>query len=203
MVAFPGTERKLRARISSYRSALNGEKKRFGGISDGGGKRYVLFALYFVLNDLEKCESYFDWFKQEFPDDSGEPIQKLCWAISLHRMGKDKEARRMLADLMLSNLYMIPQIASENMQPYDMWHASDLAFIDYVEHVPVEVLDSIRQDEIEWMKTLYDSFEFRRIRKRHIEIYRELLHTRAVEARRPLVREAYSLLDSLVESVDP
>lgn len=197
MVGVPDTERKLRAKISRHRSALNSERKRFGGISDGAGKRYVLFALYFVLNDLEKSEIYFAWYKQEFPDDSGEPIQKLCWALSLHRMGKDKEARRMLANLMLSNLYMIPQIAGENIQEYNMWHASNREFTDYVKYTPPEVLDSITPDEIVWMKTLYDSFEFHRIRKRHIEIYRELLHTRAVEARKPLVTEAYSLLDSL------
>ncbi len=199
MVLIPNTEKKLKARISSYQSVLKSEKKRFGQIDDGGGKRYVLFALYFVLNDLKKSALYFDWFKQEFPDDSGEPIQKLCWAISLRRMGRDKEARRMLADLMLSNLYMIPQIAGESIREYDMWHSSNFGFIDYVRYTPEEVLATIQQDEIEWMKTLYDSFEFCRIRKRYIEIYHKLLHTREVEARRPLVKEACSLLDNLTE----
>lgn len=159
----------------------------------------MLFALYFVLNDLKKSETYFSWFKQEFPDDSGEPIQKLCWAISLHRMEKEKEARRMLADLMLSNLYMIPAITGNAVPEYDIWHASNYEFIDYVRYTPAKVLDSIKQDEIEWMKTLYDSFEFCRIRKRHIEICRELLHTQGVEARSPLVREANSLLDTLTD----
>jgi len=199
MISFPKTEKMLRAKISSYKSALKSEKKNFGHIHDGGGKRYVLFALYFVLNDLRKSEEYFDWYANEFPDDSGEPIQNLCWALGLNRMGKEKEARRMLADLMLSNLYLIPQLAGENVAQYDIWHASNFEFIDYVKYIPVEVRDSISQEEIEWMKTLYESFAFRRIRKRHIEIYHELLHAHGVEVRRPLVEEAYSLLDSLTD----
>lgn len=199
MFSFPATEQKIKARISSYRSALNAEKKCFGVISDGAGKRYLLFNLYFVLNDLKKSALYFDWYKREFPEDSGEPIQKLCWAVSLHRMGKGAEARYMLASLMLSNLYMIPRIIDEDIQEYDIWHASNLTYLDYVQYVPKRVLESIQPDDIEWMKTLYESFEFRRIRKRYIEIYHDLLHLHDVQTRRPLVTEAYTLLDSLME----
>lgn len=105
----------------------------------------------------------------------------------------------MLADLMLSNLYMLPHMFGEPIPEYDMWHASNWVSIDYVNYVPERVLDSIGQDEIEWMKSLYDSYEFRRIRKRHVEIYHELLHARGVETRSPRVREAHSLLDSLTD----
>jgi len=197
MLSFPETENKLRSRISSYNSALNKEKKSYGHINDGSGKRYLLFSLYFVLNDLKKSEDYFEWYMKEFPDDVGEPIQKLCWALSLYRMGKNDKAKYKLAELMISNLYIIPYIWGQEVQEYDIWHSSSDEHIDYVDYIPEEVKGKIRQSEIEWMKKLYDSFEFRRIRKRYIEIYHELQNTKELEARKVLLNESYSLLDNL------
>ncbi len=113
MFIFPETEKKLKARISSYRTALNKEKKTHHFINDGSGKRYVLFSLYFLLNDLNKSERFFNWYQEEFPDDAGEPIQQLCWSLSLLRMNKPVEARYRLAKLMLDNLYLIPYVMGQ------------------------------------------------------------------------------------------
>jgi len=197
MFSFPDTEKKLRSRISSYKSALNKEKEEYGYISDDSGKRYLLFYFYFVLDDLNKSRAYFEWYKKEFPDDVGEPIQKLCWALGLHRMKNDDEAKNMLAELMLSNLYMIPSIIRLDVHKYDIWHSSNLEDIDYVEYIPAEVKESIKESEIQWIDTLYNSFEFCRIRKRYIEIFHELQHTKELEKRKDLLNESYSLLDIL------
>jgi len=197
MFSFPDTDKKLRGRISSYKSALKKEKKDYGYINDGSGKRYLLFCLYFVLDDLNQSREYFKWYKKEFSDDVGEPIQKLCWALSLHRMKDDDEAKQMLADLMLSNIYLIPNIIGLDVLKYDIWHSSNLADIDYVEYIPSEVRESIKESEILWMDQLYNSFEFRRIRKRYIEIYNELQHTKELEKRRKLLNESRTLLGIL------
>ncbi len=45
------------------------------------------------------------------------------------------------------------------------------------------------------MKGLYDSFELHRIRKRYIEIYRDLKDTKDIESRKKLLNESYSLLN--------
>ena len=63
MLSFPDTEKKLKSRISSYRSALRKESATYGFINDGSGKRYLLFYLYFVLNDFEESQEYFEWYK--------------------------------------------------------------------------------------------------------------------------------------------
>ncbi len=123
MINCPDTEKKLRSRISSYKSALVKEKRTFGHINDGAGKRYLLFSMYFVLGDLDRASEYFDWYTAEFEDDVGEPIQKLCWTPGLHRLERD-EARYRLADLMLSNLYMIPHLLGRPVEPLDIWHSS-------------------------------------------------------------------------------
>jgi hypothetical protein len=104
--AFLGLYKRLN-RIAKYKLELKKEKDWKGFISDGFGKRYLLFCFYFVLGDFDNTDEYFEWYKKEFPDDIGDPIQQLCWALSLHRMEKDKEARYRLAELMLSNLYII------------------------------------------------------------------------------------------------
>jgi hypothetical protein len=197
MFNFPDTEKKIKGMISNYKSALKKEKKTHGNINDGSGRRYVLFWLYFVLDDLDKSSEYFEWYKKEFSDDTGEPIQKLCWALSLHRMNDDNEAKMMLADLMLSNLYLIPKIIGIDVREYDMWHSSNFSDIDYFEEIPAQVRESIKETDIQWMNELYQSFEFRSIRKRYIEIFKQLQNTKEIEKRRKLLNESYTLLDSL------
>jgi len=176
------------------------EKKTYGSISDGAGKRYLLFWLYFVLDDRKNAKKYFEWYKTEFGGDVGEPIHKLCWALSLYRMGEESEAKYILADLMLSNLYFIPKLTGNNISAHRMWHSSNYSAPEYADEIPFEILEAITEDEKQWMAELHDSFEFRRVRKRHIEIYRELEDTRDVKQRKPLVREAGELLNALKEN---
>ena len=194
---FPDTEQKVRARISRYRSSLNREKRDHGFISDGDGKRYLLFSFYFLLGDLNKAEQYFHWYESELPDDVGEPFQLLCWALLLFRMGKEAQAKHKLAQAMLSNLYLIPSILGRDIDKYDMWHSSNDQDIDCVQHFPLQVIDEIRLSEIEWLTEFYDSFEFKRLRERHISIYRELLRQKNIENRKKLIEEADHLLDTI------
>ena len=196
----PSTEKKIKAKISSYKSGMSRDKKIYGSINDGAGKRYVLFSLYFQLNDLKKSEEYFKWYEKEFEDDSGEPVQKLCWAVSLYRMGKIDQAEYRLADLMLSNLYVIPKILGRDIKEYDIWHSSSDEFIDYFDYFPKEVLEALTQEDKNWIEELYESFVFQRIRQRHIEIYGELQNTDDIKIRRKLIDEGYKLLDQLSKS---
>ena len=194
MFTFPDTEKKLKNRITKYKRELHKEKDSQGFINDGFGKRYLIFCFYFVLGDFDNADEYFEWYKQEFPDDIGDPIQQLCWALSLYRMGKDKEARYKLAELMLSNLYIIPHLLGYEIEAYDIWHGSNYEVPEYVEYIFDEVIETINASDLQWMKELYHSSEFTHIRERYIEIHRKLKHTRVVEERRKLSEEADLLL---------
>ena len=173
------------------------EKKMFGAIHDGSGKRYDLFCLYFILGDLEKSSKYFNWYKSEFPDDGGEPFQKLCWALSLFRMNHIAEAKYKLADLMLTNLYLIPNIIGQPVREYDIWHYSSDTCLEFANYLPDEVRNAIKASEIDWITQLYQSPEFSRIRERFIEIYHELLNVQNISKRRELLAESYKLLEVL------
>ena len=200
MYRFPKTEKARRARISSYKAAMRKEKRTYGAINDGAGKRYLLTWLYFVLGDLKGGKTYLRWYGKEFEDDVGEPIHTLCGALIVHRLNDEQRAKYMLADLMLSNLFMIPYLLSEEPPGDTGWRGSSDADQNYIEEIPDEIQNAITDEDRDWMKQLNDSFEFRRYRKRYIEIYRELEHTKEVEKRRSLVDEAGSLLDELKRS---
>jgi hypothetical protein len=197
MYDFPKTEKALKKRISSYKASLLKEQKKFGHVNDGAGKRYLLFPMYLVLNNAKEAQDYIAWYEEEFSDDVGEPIQKLCWAIILKRIGKEKEGRKMLAETMLANLYLIPRVLGEKMAPYDIWHPSSDAQMHYVEYMPKEVLASLTQAETQWMSREYDSSDFQRIRNRYIEIYQKLKGIKIINERRQLLDEAHSLLNAL------
>ena len=197
MYNFPKTEKTLKNRISSYKSSLLKEKKKFGYVNDGEGKRYLLFSLYLVLNNIEEARDYIEWYDNEFSDDVGEPIQKLCWTLILRRMGREAEARKMLAETMLSNLYIIPKVLDKAIEQHDIWHSSSDSHIGYVEYMPKEVAASITEAEISWINQEYDSLEFRRIRRRYIELFRKLKNTEEIAERKQLLDESYSLLDTL------
>ncbi|MFH2057495.1 MAG: hypothetical protein ABIJ59_01165 [Pseudomonadota bacterium] len=176
------------------------EKKTYSSISDGAGKRYDLFSLYFLLNDFKKSEEYFKWYEKEFDDDVGEPVQKLCWAVTLYRIGKLDQAEYRLADLMLSNLYVIPKILGHDIKKYEIWHSSSDESIDYFNYFPDEVLEALTKEDKNWIEGLYDSFVFQRIRQRYIEIFSELQNVNDVKSRRKPIDEADSLLDHLSQS---
>jgi hypothetical protein len=197
MYNFPETTKKLKSRISAYKYSLLKEKKKFGYVDDGGGKRYLLFSLYFVLNEIEETKDYIGWYEKEFSDDIGEPIQKLCWTLSLRRMNDEAGAKRMLAETMLSNLYIIPKLLNKKIEKYDIWHSSSDQHIGYVDYTPKEVISSITESELQWIRQEYESPEFLRIRNRYIVIFHELRDTKEISERKRLLKESYSLVGSL------
>jgi len=197
MFIFPETEKKLKSRIATYNRKMLNEKKTHGLIHDGYGKRFLLFSFYFVLGNLEKSMQYFEWYKSEFPEDEGEPVQNICWALSLFRMGSLSEAKHKLAELMVSNLYFIPHILNQPVVKHDIIHDSNFADLDYVRYIPEEVLEVITKSEINWIEELHDSNEFSTIRERFILIGHELLNPVDKIRRQELLKESKSILDNL------
>jgi len=177
MYKFPDTPKKIKQRIASYRRAMQKELDTHGMVSDGYGKRYLLFFLHFLLNDHEKSAEYFEWFEDEFPADIGEPIMYLCWAVMLNRMGRSDDAGKKLAMLMLSNIYFIPFLLDGDPGEWeDMWYRSNFDEIDYVDDLPDQVLMALDESDLEWIDAQYLTAEFKRIRKTHIEVHKDLLY---------------------------
>ena len=103
----------------------------------------------------------------------------------------------MLAETMLSNLYIIPKLLDQNVEEYDIWHSSSEQHVGYVDYTPKEVISTVTEAEIQWIRQEYGSVEFRRIRKRYIEIYHKLINTKEISDRKRLLEESYSLVGSI------
>jgi hypothetical protein len=194
MFSFPKTERGLRSRIARYRAALSREKRIHAYISDGGGTRYVIFWLLFLLNDPQESKKYIRWYAKEFDEDIGEPLQRLCLALMLYRMGDTPQADYALADLMLANQYFIPAIVGVPGPGRTGGRLSDYQ-ASCAEEIPSEIPGAISASEITWMAERYGSLVFRRLRKRFAEIETELDRLEVGPKRSELVSELYGLLE--------
>jgi hypothetical protein len=193
MYQFPKEPKKIRERIRRYERGLRKEHEKFGFIHDGFGKRYLLGPLYMILGDTPGAIKSFEWFEKTFPDDVGEPFQYLCWTLALYRSGDLEAAAQKLRQTMLSNLYLIPHLLGSEQKDLDIWHASNSEQKDYVEYAPHEILGLWDEEALQWVNETYHSPEFRQIRERYIEIYKQLKSEPPGLKRSQLVEEAFRL----------
>jgi hypothetical protein len=168
MYTFPQEPRQIRTRIRSYERSLRQEKKRFGFIRDGSGKRYLLGPLYLLMGDTAGALKSFVWFAKTFPDDSGDPLHLLCWTLALYRSGDQEQASAKLRQTMLSNLYLIPRLLGVEQDEIDMWHGSNLSEKGYIEAFPDELFALWEPAALYWAAHTYSSDPMRRVRKRYI-----------------------------------
>lgn len=169
----PEKKKKFRDRANRARRELLKEKEQYGYINDGSGKRYRAAVYYVLAGENEKALDFYSWFESEFPDDIGEPIFDLYWALAEHRAGDKKKASYRLQIAMLGNLYMLPFIIHEPIEALDIWHSSNSDYPDYLFEVE-EFLDEPKAEEREWIKREYNSHSFFTLREEYINTYRQL-----------------------------
>ena len=193
MSQFPKEPKKIRARITRYERELRKECDKFGYISDGYGKRYLLGPLYLLMGDIAGAVKSFEWFDETFPDDVGEPVHFLCWTLALYRSGEIAAASHKLLQTMLSNLYLIPHLLGREQDQLDIWHASNYEQKDFLQYVPPEIWALWDAPALQWAEETYDSPQLYQVRARYIEIYEQLESEPRGPRRSALVAEAFSL----------
>lgn len=188
-------QKKYRERANRARRELFKEKEKFGAISDGSGKRYLV-CVYFVLSGApEKAVEFLEWFEKEFPDDVGEPSFLLYAALAYYRVGFPEKARRYLLDTMLSNLYLLPYLFSRPLPTQDMWHSSNWAEPDYIEEIE-DLLEGPTSQEREWFQVQFDDELFTIVRNKYVETFHALQHEKELDARRRILEEWRSFVSS-------
>src|SRR5205823_3151951 len=170
MYVFPQDPTKIRARIRRYERALRREQASYGFINDGGGKRYLLGPLYLLMSDTAGALQSFAWFAQTFPDDSGDPLQYLCWTLALYRAGELEHATVKLRQTMLSNLYLVPRLLGLEQDHINMWSCSNLTEKRYSDEVPEELFALWEPPALHWAYTVYQSAPMQRVRRRYMAI---------------------------------
>lgn len=202
MYNLPTEPRKIRERIRRYERAFIKELQEFDMISDGSGKRYLLGPLYLILNDIEGAYKSYEWFEKTFPDDVGEPLQYLCWTITLLRKDNINKASNKLIETMLKNLYLIPHMLGLNSERLDIWHGSNYEDIGYLSYLPPVVMELCTEKELDWISKKYYSEKFTAIREKYIGIYKHLKTEPRGPKRTELVKQASKLENLDFDSLD-
>jgi tetratricopeptide (TPR) repeat protein len=194
---FPTDPKRIRERIRRYERALKRELEiGYGG--DGYGKRYLLGPLYMLMGDVEGALASFDWYEDAYPDDGGDPYQYLTWALALFRGDRRQEAFSKLYQTMLENLYLVPFLLDRNPQPLDIWHGSNLEWIEYALQSPQELLDLWDDDALQWAREVSEHPLVVAKIGRYIAIHRELKSERPGPRRSALVDESFALKTALI-----
>ena len=149
---FPTDPKKIKAMISRYKRKFAKEKSQFDYISDGSGHRYLIGPLYMILGDNETALESFHWFTREFPDDISEPGHHLCWTLCLRRAGQAQASENKLMQTAFQNLYLIPHLIGEDIDPLDIWHLSNYAEKEYLEDIPGEYWRLWSEEDINWAR---------------------------------------------------
>jgi tetratricopeptide (TPR) repeat protein len=189
---FPTDPKRIRERIRRYERALKRElEEGYGG--DGYGKRYLLGPLYMLMGDVDGALASFDWYEDVYPDDSGDPYQYLTWALALFLGGRRQEAFNKLYQTMLENLYLVPFLLGRNPQPLDIWHGSNLAWIEYAVEVPQELLNLWDDVALQWAREVSDHPAVVEKVARYVAIHQELKSEPPGPRRSALVHESFAL----------
>jgi tetratricopeptide (TPR) repeat protein len=196
MSFFPKDPKKIRARIRSYERKLRKEKEEYGDYSDGYGKRYLLGTLYLLMDDTEGALTYFDWFEQEFPDDSGDTIHYLSWTLALFRAGDLETATRKFGQAMLSNLLVMPELLDLD-EEIDLGEMDNMLLMMYLEDLPEEVFEMWQDAELDWGRKTYYSADMTALRERYIEIEIALNDVPPSPKRNELVAELFQLRNGM------
>lgn len=192
MALWPTTTKGLRARIASYRRGLRDEYERFGLWGDGYGKRLWLFHLYFLLRDDDEARSFIDWYAATFPNDGHEVCQCVCWALILHRLGREDEAVYRLVRGIEKNLPAVAKVVGDDQGPYGIW-GEEVMGLDWIDS---QVVEAMTDEERQWLVTSWWSPAVRAMRKRYVALGRSLVALGVGTQRSAALEEQHRLVQA-------
>lgn len=175
--------KKIRARALRLRRALLKEQENFGEIDDGAGKRYLIGPLFVQCGDMDSALSHYAWFEEHCPDDGGDPIHYLFWALALYRAGNMAEARVKLMETLIQNIYLLPALLGLPAKLEDIWHSSNLEDPDYITYVAPEFIPTLSKEERSWIEGQLESDRFRALRSGYVATYQKLKYEHNYDAR--------------------
>lgn len=192
MASWPTSPSAIRARISSYRRILRQEAAVPGGFGDGYGKRYWLFYLYFLLRDDDAARAYIDWYRATFPNDIGDAGQFVCWALILHRLGREDEAIYRFVQAIDEKLPVVADLVDDLHAPYGIWGEE----LWEMYRVDADIRRAMSDEERAWLSSTWKSTAVVAMRERRIADGRAFAAATTREQREALSKEGRTLVEA-------
>lgn len=161
---------RIRDKIKKLRDQLAGEKRRFGGYFDNGGRRYMLPELYIKIRDYKGGLNYYRWFSREFSDDVGLPSFHLFCTMILFQNKKFREAIRSAYKTAFSNTYLIDLLCKNTVGNIDKFEFSGAENLSYALQIADKCEELLTKDFKVWLCSLHRSDEFTANMKKFISI---------------------------------
>jgi hypothetical protein len=183
-----------RDRAVRLKRALLAEKRKFGGIDDGHGKRYLISPLFVLAGALDEALAFYKWYERNCADDSGDPLHYLFWSLALYRTGAIDRAANKLLETMVQNVYLLPALVGLAAPTHELWHSSNLEMPEYAASIPPDLRPALSTEECSWIKEQLESFRFRRVLDEYVSTYRALKDERDVGKRTRIVDSWYAFV---------
>lgn len=195
----PKQEERIILKIKRIKVELAADKKRWGGFyDDSRGLRYLPPELYIKLADYSGGMRYMNWFKQNFYDDGGFPEFIFEWAIILFKVGKVKEAEKMVFKAFCSNTYILDKFFDNPITPIDKYESSNIDIPEYaIESFNYSFKQANLMDFAEWLQHFIASEKIIALSQRYIDIHKQLNVEHEFETRSNLIDEADKLVNEI------
>jgi len=99
---------------------------------------------------------------------------------------------------MLENLYLVPFLLGRSPQRLDIWHGSNLAWIEYAVEVPQELLNLWDDVALQWAREVSEHPAVVERVGRYVAIHRALKSERLGPRRSALVEESSALKKTVI-----
>lgn len=195
----PKKEERIRKKIKRIKAALAADKKHWGGYyHDGQGLRYVPTKLYIQLNDFKGGLRYVNWFKKNFPDDSGYPDFLFEWTIILFKRKRVKEAEQMAFRTFMKNTYLFDKFFKRPINKIEKLECSNLEGTEYAsDYFDYSKKQEDLMDFAEWLDKLNKTEKFKALENKYIEIHSLLNKEDDSEVRGKLLKQADQLINQI------
>ena len=185
---------RVKLKIEKYKKALAADKKYWGGqYRDSQGIRYVIPGLFIKIQEYNGAFKYLNWFKKNFPDDSGYPVFLFECAFILFKCDKLTEAERKLYSTFFSNTFLIDKFLDKEPLIFDKYEGSNWENESLVENFSYSHNDMEFLEFAIWAENILKSRKFLDTANEFIEIQQKLKNEPVGTKRTELVDRLYKM----------
>jgi len=184
---------RIKQKIRKQKAALSSEKRVYGGIHDGGGRRYYISDLYMQISDYKGVITYKKWFDRNFPDDIGSPLLSLYWSIAFFEINKIKEAKIYTIDTAFQNIYLHRLLLGQEVKRIDM-HEHGYDVLDFAKQLQKESDEVVTKSYLDWLEEFVETEEYKKWIERFISLNKLLKDEQEVEKRVVLLDHISNLI---------